>query len=443
MFGIARVRDDRLAMTATASMFEKLSPRPNGLPHEQVVSHQRERLCRAMVAAAAEEGCERVTVGELCLLAGVSKRTFYEIFASKQECLAAAHERIVCQAVQRIRYAPAVEGWPQESLQAGIAALFAEAMHRPDAARFALLEAIDATSAALERQGWAARQIQREIAHRLRYAGEAPVSQLALRAIVAGLSHVIRTRLIDGRAAELPLLAPDLTAWALSCVARLSNAQSRAVAKVYQLHAGATCVRDRCLQQTGKLFLQRDDRALLMESALVLVAGGGRLRLHPESLANHSGVPARRLRALFGDEQQCLHEAIHDGGAQLLRDAIEVGKQQMEWQQALRAGVLALLAGLRTHPALARVLFVESLSFGVRAHAVRAELLARATQTLQQTMPVGAVSSVVVCEASVAAAAGLIAAHVADFGPSRIHELATHAEALLLAPAALSAPAFR
>lgn len=427
-------------MTATASIFEKLSPRPNGLPREQVISHQRERLCRAMVAAAAEEGCERVTVGELCLLAGVSKRTFYEIFASKEECLAAAHEAVVCEAAQRIRRAPAVGGWPQESLQAGIAALFAEAMNRPDAARFALLEAIDATSAALARQGWAALQIQREIAHRLRSAGEPPVSQLALRAIVAGLSHVIRTRLIDGRAAELPLLAPDLTAWALSCVARLSHDQPQALAEVHRLHAGAPRARRRGLQQTGKLFLRRDDRALLMESALLLVAEGGRLRLCPESLANHSGVPVRRLRALFGDEQQCLHEAIRDGGAQLLGDAIEAGKQRTEWEQALHAGVLALLAGLRTQPALARALFVESLSFGVRAHAVRAELLARATRTLHRTMPVEAAPSAVVCEASVAAAAGLIAAHVTDLGPSRIHELATHAEALLLAPAALGAP---
>lgn len=422
-------------------LFQKLSPRPNGLPHEQVVSHQRERLCRAMVAAAAEKGSERVTVGELCLLAGVSKRTFYEIFSSKQECLAAAHERVVCHAAQRMRRAPHVEGWPQESLEAALTALLAEAMRRPEAARFALLEAIDATSAALERQGWAALQIQREIAHRLRCAENAPVSPLVLRGIVAGLSHVICARLIDDRAADLPLLAPDLTGWALSCVALLPTAEPQAVAEVHLLRAGVGCHRDRRLRQTGKLFAQRNDRALLMESALVLVAEGGRLRLCPESLANHSGVPARRLHALFGDEQQCLHEAIRDGGAQLLEDAIGVAMQQREWQRRLHAGLLALLTGLRMQPALAQALFVESFSFGVRAHAVRAELIARAAQMLRQAIPIDAEPSRVVCEASVAAIAGLIATHVADFGPSHVGELATHAEALLLAPT-LSVPAF-
>jgi AcrR family transcriptional regulator len=424
----------QLGERSSRALFKKLHPRPNGLPRAQVVSHQRERLCRAMLAAAAEKGCDRTTVGELCSLAGVSKRAFYEIFDSKQECLAAAHERVVCQAARRMQRALHVEGWPQESLQAALTVLLAEAARRPQAARFALLDAIDATPAGLERQRWAALQIQQEMARRLEGTAKAPVSPLALRGIVAGLSHVICTRLLDGRAAELPLLAPKLTEWAFAYAALVAPARSQGAVGVRASPAHAGRPGERDVLQTSKLFVQRDERALLMESALILVSEGGMLRLSPDTLATHSGVPARRLHALFGKHEQCLLEAVRQGGRQLLDDAITAGSQQEQWQQGLQASLLALLSGLGVQQALAHALFVEALSLGERAHSVRAELVGHTAQWLRQTMLLGPPSSSVACEASVAAAWGVIAERVAGFRATRLQDIAAPIEALL-APA--------
>jgi AcrR family transcriptional regulator len=59
----------------------------------------RQRLLAGLVAAIAERSCPQVTVADIVRLARTSRRTFYEHFADKQECLVAliedSHRRIV------------------------------------------------------------------------------------------------------------------------------------------------------------------------------------------------------------------------------------------------------------------------------------------------------------------------------------------------------------
>ena len=50
-----------------------------------------------MLEAVSRHGYPATTVGELVALAGVSKSTFYEHFADKQECFLATFDEIVAQ----------------------------------------------------------------------------------------------------------------------------------------------------------------------------------------------------------------------------------------------------------------------------------------------------------------------------------------------------------
>ena len=52
---------------------------------------QRARLLDAMVRTVAEKGYEAATVADAVRLARVSRGTFYELFESKEDCLAAAY----------------------------------------------------------------------------------------------------------------------------------------------------------------------------------------------------------------------------------------------------------------------------------------------------------------------------------------------------------------
>ncbi len=66
-----------------------------GVPRTHVVEIQRSRLLAAAVGCIEELGYTRTTVGSIAGRARVSRRTFYELFANRDECLAAVLEDVV------------------------------------------------------------------------------------------------------------------------------------------------------------------------------------------------------------------------------------------------------------------------------------------------------------------------------------------------------------
>ncbi|MFH5207237.1 TetR/AcrR family transcriptional regulator [Antrihabitans sp. NCIMB 15449] len=73
----------------------KLPRGPHQLSRAEVLESQRGRLYVAMLDAVAERGYQPVTVADLVSRAQISRRTFYELFDTKEECFAAAFELIV------------------------------------------------------------------------------------------------------------------------------------------------------------------------------------------------------------------------------------------------------------------------------------------------------------------------------------------------------------
>lgn len=63
----------------------------HGLSREEVARSQRERIVRGMAQAMTTEGYVGTSVTSILKLAGVSRQTFYEQFASKEECFAATY----------------------------------------------------------------------------------------------------------------------------------------------------------------------------------------------------------------------------------------------------------------------------------------------------------------------------------------------------------------
>jgi AcrR family transcriptional regulator len=102
---------------------DKLASAPSGSGREQLSEIQRARILAAMVDVAAGRGVGNVTVAHVVGRSGVSRRTFYELFEDREDCLLAACE----DALERIAVVvlPAYDAparW-QEKLRAGLAAL--------------------------------------------------------------------------------------------------------------------------------------------------------------------------------------------------------------------------------------------------------------------------------------------------------------------------------
>jgi AcrR family transcriptional regulator/DNA-binding MarR family transcriptional regulator len=142
---------------------ERLALRANGLVAEQVLEIQRARIVGAMVEVVLELGVGEVSVAQVVQRAGVSRRTFYEIFSDREDCFLAALD----DAVERIAavVVPAYErkgssargagatqrahGW-RERIRAALIELLGLFEEEPGLGRFAVVESLAAGSRALE-----------------------------------------------------------------------------------------------------------------------------------------------------------------------------------------------------------------------------------------------------------------------------------------------------
>ncbi|HEV2944037.1 MAG TPA: TetR/AcrR family transcriptional regulator [Solirubrobacteraceae bacterium] len=114
--------------------------------HSELTHHeyQRTRILAAMVTAAATSGPESVTVGDITGLAGVSRGTFYALFAGRDDCLHVAIDDAVALATARAvaRYDPQAR-WA-ERVRAGLEALLGLITEEPELARLCIARALAA-----------------------------------------------------------------------------------------------------------------------------------------------------------------------------------------------------------------------------------------------------------------------------------------------------------
>jgi AcrR family transcriptional regulator len=111
-----------------------------GIPRTQVAEIQRSRLLAATVAAIQELGYERATVAQITRRAGVSRRTFYELFTNREECIAGVLQS-AASALQRELEAQDIGGlaW-RERMRQGLWAILCFLDREPLLARVAVVD---------------------------------------------------------------------------------------------------------------------------------------------------------------------------------------------------------------------------------------------------------------------------------------------------------------
>src|SRR3954470_14651790 len=74
----------------------------HGLSREFIASNQRERLLDAIANVVAEKGYAGTRVADITEYAGVSRKTFYELFTDKEDCFLAAYDAITALLMERM-----------------------------------------------------------------------------------------------------------------------------------------------------------------------------------------------------------------------------------------------------------------------------------------------------------------------------------------------------
>jgi AcrR family transcriptional regulator len=197
----------------------RLPPGRHGLPRDFVTRNQRERLIAGLAEAVAEHGYSGATIAHITRAAAVSRRTFYEHFAGKDECFVVAYDTVMGELRERVSEAfEETEDWA-EAVKAGIAAMLQFLAANPSLARLCMVEALVAGPAVVERYDAA---IQSFVPYFQKgREGRPPevlsrLSATTEEALVGGMVSLISRRVIAGRTEELEELLPDLVEFTLT-----------------------------------------------------------------------------------------------------------------------------------------------------------------------------------------------------------------------------------
>src|SRR6476660_598698 len=111
------------SINETRSKAQTTHPDNDGLPRGHVTEIQRARMLSAAVEAIEDEGYARLTVAQVIGRAKVSRKTFYDLFADREDCFLAVFDRTLGQVRARVVEAYGQETSWRESVRAGLAAL--------------------------------------------------------------------------------------------------------------------------------------------------------------------------------------------------------------------------------------------------------------------------------------------------------------------------------
>ena len=189
----------------------QLPPGRNRLGRTFVEANQRERILDAVADVTSLAGYVAMSVEEIIGSAGVSRRTFYDTFSSKEEAFLAALDGVVEDLVARVGAAYDANRTFPGGVRDGLAAFIDFVTEEPRYADMLLIESLAAGPAAIERRNATLKafgEMLRRGAEQIKGGRRPP--DLTAETIVGGIYEVVYSRVIEGAADELARLLPDL-----------------------------------------------------------------------------------------------------------------------------------------------------------------------------------------------------------------------------------------
>jgi AcrR family transcriptional regulator len=361
------------------SRAERASRAPGA--REQVRGGQLVRLAGAMIDAVGAQGYRATRVADVIARAGVSRKTFYELFENKQACLLATFDVIAEEGMRQVQSAYlAAEGWPAR-VEAAIGALFATALENPGALRLSLLEIAAVGPAGIERRERAIVRYEGFVRSALELApGDGAVSDVALKAVVGGLNRILYRRVLLGDPAGLAELVPDLTRWATSYypapAAILGEPVALSSERRQQIALGGgrapgTLAPHPLLggrrglargdQNVSRSFVVESQRARILDAVTNLVAAQGYASLRVEEIAEQAAVSLVAFYEHFADKEDAFLVAYEVGHGKALAAVERAYAAHEDWRVGLRAGIAALFHFLASEPSFAHIALLDAL----------------------------------------------------------------------------------
>jgi AcrR family transcriptional regulator len=351
-----------------APLYKRLPHGPHRLDRDEVIANQRTRIHGAMIEAVARHGYEETSVKEVIALAGVSRRSFYEQFANKQECFLATFDLIARRELQRVRRAyRGSDGALEQRTRASVEGFTQLLVEDRKASVLVVLEAQTAGVAGVLRllrgTGACEHMLSQSFAQT---PGGVSLPMPILRAITGGLHGAAAAFLREQPDACEVDVTEELLNWILQF-------QTPAAERMAERMATTLSMRLREIALTygngrgGAEGGSRDERERVLQAVLRLATREDYRVMSAPQIADEANVSIDAFCGLFDGKDECFLTALDEIGDELLMIAADPELVSDDWPNAVRRVLAELMRCLADHPLQTRALAQEAFFAGPEA----------------------------------------------------------------------------
>ena len=181
-------------------------------PEDFALWAKKERFFRAMADAVAERGYGNTAVADVLQRAGMSRKTFYELFTNREDCFLQAYDAAVARVRMLVSETYHRAQWRslRERVELCLSAFLEACAAEPAMARMCLVEILAAGPRARERRDAALMEFARFLEHPRAEARGTDAPSLVSEAIAGGIYGILYTRVARGETETLPELLDEL-----------------------------------------------------------------------------------------------------------------------------------------------------------------------------------------------------------------------------------------
>jgi AcrR family transcriptional regulator/DNA-binding MarR family transcriptional regulator len=188
----------------------KPTPARRSVPRRPVTEIQRSRLITAAVRTVEELGYADTTVAQITSRARVSRRTFYELFANREECLAGALEDVLASIAAELAAVDLQNLVWRERIRMGLWTILSFFDREPVLARVCVVQALRGGPAVLERREEILASLASLVDEGRLEGARADLTPLTAEGLVGAAFTIVYARLLKGRSAPLRDLLGEL-----------------------------------------------------------------------------------------------------------------------------------------------------------------------------------------------------------------------------------------
>jgi AcrR family transcriptional regulator len=328
-----------------------------------------------MIAAASLHGYAGASVSRVVAEAGVSRATFYEHFADKDDCFVATHRDIAERLLEGIRHA-VHDAPPEQALQATIRRLIAHAEEEPAQAQFLINEAVAGGPRALEERDRAISQMQAIVEGAWANAEpQAPMPDLPSAVLIGAAHWLLGPRLRRGER-DLGGLTNEVIGWIeryerpggehrWNALLPGPSPSPSAYVSELPLRAPPPIPSGRSRLSTEDVL--RNQRERIMYATADVAARKGYAATRVADITDTARVDRRVFYTHFRGKQQAFL-AVHELGFQQTM-AVGAGafSSGTAWPERIWQGILATTQFHASLPSIAHVGYVEAHALGAAA----------------------------------------------------------------------------